>query len=236
MLVSLIIPCYDEADGIPQLCSRLRPLVRQLEAKGGVEIVFVDDGSRDGTQRVIEEQAAALPYRIASHHRNRGVGAAMRTGFAAARGDVLVTLDSDCSYDPERVVDLLEAIASGAEVATGSPYHPKGRVEGVSAWRLVLSRGLSLLYGFALPQRLYTYTSCFCAYRREVIDRLDAPDDGFLGVTQLLASAILSQMRVMEVPAVLTRRRYGQSKIRVLRVAFAHLWYLAALLQRRIRR
>jgi len=231
---SLVIPCYNEETGIPQLCERLRPLLDSLGGDGAVEIVFVDDGSTDSTAEVIAREATGLPYRVATHEQNRGLGAALHTGFAASHGEEIVVLDSDCTYDPDQVPGMLEKLRAGADVVTASPYHPQGRVEGVAGWRLLLSKGLSRLYWLVLPQRLYTYTACFRAYRREAIPDLYAPDPGFLGVTQLLVSGILAKKRVVEVPAVLTTRRFGQSKIRVVQVSWAHMRYISRILLRGI--
>ena len=221
-----MIPCYNEAEGVAQLCKRLRSLVPLVGGKGKVEVIFVDDGSRDGTADRIKIEAKGLPYRIVTHIQNRGLGAALRTGFAESKGAEVVTLDSDCTYDPMQAKDLLRTLRSGYDVVTGSPYHPRGEVVGVEKWRLFMSKSLSRFYWVIVPQRLYTYTSCFRAYRGEVLTQIHATDDGFLGVTQLLVDAILQGYKVGEIPARLTRRRFGQSKIRILRVVISHLRYL----------
>lgn len=226
MQTTLLIPCYNEAEGIPQLCERLRPLIQYLGGSDQLELLFVDDGSTDGTAGVIRRDASDLPFRIVAHEHNRGLGAALKTGFAAMNGEEVVTLDSDCTYDPMQTIELLKVLRSGYDVVTGSPYHPRGEVVGVDGWRLLLSKTLSRMYWVILPQRLYTYTSCFRAYRREIIPRLTARHDGFLAVTQLLVSAILQRARVAEIPACLTSRRFGRSKLRVIRVIFSHMWYL----------
>ncbi len=231
---TLLIPCYNESDGIPQLCAHLRALAPQLIEDGEVEVVFVDDGSLDGTATVIHRHAHGLNYRIVPHDRNRGLGAALRTGFASATGREIVTLDSDCTYDPMRSIDLLRLLREGYDVVTGSPYHPEGHVLGVQGWRLFLSKSLSRLYWLVLPQHLYTYTSCFRAYRTETVAHLDLQNDGFLGVTQLIVSAILRGYKVAELPATLSKRRFGQSKIRVVRVIISHLKYLSYVIYLRL--
>ncbi len=227
MKTTLVIPCYNEVDGIPQLCERLRPLIFELSKKQIVEIIFVDDGSNDGTADQIRGHAKGLPYEIVAHDRNRGLGAALRTGFSASSGDEVVTLDSDCTYDPMQTLQLLEVLRAGNDVVTGSPYHPKGEVVNVALWRLLLSKTLSRMYWVILPNRLYTYTSCFRAYRRETIQKLRFESDDFLAVAEIIVSAVLQGAKVAEVPTRLNSRRYGASKINVVKVSISHLKYMA---------
>jgi glycosyltransferase involved in cell wall biosynthesis len=194
-------------------------------------VVFVDDGSADGTYEAL---AAAFAddgaVRIVRHARNRGITAAILTGAAAARGDIIATLDADCSYDPMIVADLVAPIAAGrADLVTASPYHPRGAVADVPRWRLLLSRTASRLYRRVLPVRLHTYTSCCRAWRAAVAPALVARHPGFLGVTELLVSVIAAGWRVSEVPARLEPRRHGVSKMRTLRVLRGHLGLLLRL-------
>ncbi|HEX9005826.1 MAG TPA: glycosyltransferase family 2 protein [Bacteroidota bacterium] len=220
---TLIIPCYNEVDGIPMLCRRLAPVIDRLRQEGHVDVLFVDDGSFDGTAGAIGREAVGLPYQIISHETNRGIGAALKSAFARTAAQEIVTIDSDCTYDPAAVHTLLALLREGNDIVTASPYHPLGAVVDVPRWRLLLSKSLSLLYGLVLPRRLATYTSCFRAYRGDVIGKLSAPSDGFLAVTELLVSGILAGAAVAELPAVLTRRRFGRSKLRTLRVILGHL-------------
>jgi len=233
MRTSLVIPCYNEQESIRQLCERLEALVQDIGSTDSIEVIFVDDGSTDRTLENLASHATNLPYRIVRHERNRGLGAALRTGIRASDGEEIVTLDSDCTYDPGETPRLLEALRAGASVVTGSPYHPEGHVEGVAVWRLVLSRSLSHLYSLVLPVRLNTYTSMFRAYRRSALPDLDALDDGFLAVTQLLVEPILRGLTVVEVPTTLHVRRYGQSKMSVMRVGLSHLRYIGRVVRMR---
>jgi len=228
--ISLIIPCYNEVDGILQLSERLRLLIPELAQNHEVEIIFVDDGSIDGTADQIRLHAAGLPYTIVAHERNRGLGSALRTGFSMCSGDEIVTMDSDCTYDPMEVIKLLKTLRSGYDVVTGSPYHPQGEVINVSPWRLFLSKTLSRMYWIVLPNPLYTYTSCFRAYKHEVLAKLHFTSNGFLAVTELLVSAILQRAKVAEVPAKLQSRRFGTSKLKVAKVVYSHLKYLIRVL------
>jgi dolichol-phosphate mannosyltransferase len=96
MDVSIVIPCCNEEDSIPQLVTRLFPVVEELRRDRSVEIVFVDDGSTDATYReLVGISADRSEIKIVQHPINRGLGAALHTGFANAAGDIIVTTDSD---------------------------------------------------------------------------------------------------------------------------------------------
>ena len=154
--VSIIIPIFNEQDGVGQLKEKLSILHRLLCDQFDVELVFVDDGSSDNTVSVIKKEFTDSPYlfRVLEHGINRGVGAAFRTGFEAAKAAFVCTIDADCSYSPEGLKKLLEALQStGADIAVASPYHPQGKVEGVPGWRLALSKGCSLLYRLTSSQK-----------------------------------------------------------------------------------
>jgi len=235
MDISIIIPCYNEAQNVPLIAARLFPVVEELEREGAVQVVLVDDGSSDDTFDRLNDLAADRPtVQIVRHERNRGLGAAMRTGFAHARGDLIVTTDSDGTYPFSEIPRILERLTPEVDVVTASPYHPQGGVEGVPPYRLVLSQGASLLYRLLLNWRLHTYTSMFRAYRREVVERVPSTANGFLMPAEFLANAILLGYRVAEFPTVLHVRRYGQSKARVARIILAHLRFQASLIWRRL--
>ena len=179
-LISVIVPVYNEEAGIDHLAQRL-DTVRNMWPDRPLEFVFVNDGSSDQTQIALERVFGAKKHcRIAAHDRNRGVGAAFRTGFGQAKGTIVCTIDADCSYGPENLRLLVEALeAEQADISVASPYHPQGKVDGVPGWRLLLSKGCSLFYQVIAPVKLYTYTSVFRAYRRTVIESVVFREDGF---------------------------------------------------------
>src|SRR4029453_7824526 len=118
--VTVIVPCYDEAEGIPSLLARLETL-----APLPWEVVFVDDGSRDATFTTLLDAARSRSWmRVVRHGTNLGLGAALRTGFDRARAPIVCTMDSDCTYPPERLPELVHLIEQGADIATASPWHP----------------------------------------------------------------------------------------------------------------
>src|SRR5262249_30331929 len=118
--VSVVVPCYDEAEGIPSLLERLETMEPL-----GWEFVFVDDGSGDATFATLLSAARTRPWmRVVKHGTNLGLGAAMRTGFAHAHAPIVCTMDSDCTYLPERLPELVRLVEEGADIVTASPWHP----------------------------------------------------------------------------------------------------------------
>ena len=220
--VSVIVPCYDEADGIPSLLTRLETLVPL-----GWEFVFVDDGSRDATFATLLDAARSRRWmRVVRHGTNMGLGAALRTGFDHARAPIVCTMDSDCTYLPERLPELVHLIEQGADIATASPWHPDSVPAKGGRLRLVLSRAVSWLYQLLIGRDVHTFTCMHRAYRREVVDATRCRANGFGAVAELLLRGMLGGWRVRELPMQLGTRRFGASKLHVGDAVLSHLGLL----------
>jgi dolichol-phosphate mannosyltransferase len=223
-LISVVVPVYNEEAGIDHLSERLET-VRNVWPDRALEFVFVNDGSADRTQAELERVFGGREHcRIAAHDRNRGVGAAFRTGFAHAKGDIICTIDADCSYGPENLRLLVEVLeAEHADISVASPYHPDGKVDGVPAWRLVLSKACSHFYQAIAPVKLYTYTSVFRAYRRSVVESVVFEENGFVSAAEVLIRAAEKGFKIVEVPMTLHARKIGTSKMKIARTIRQHL-------------
>jgi dolichol-phosphate mannosyltransferase len=199
----------------------------------------VDDGSRDETPRRLADLAALdRRVRVLTHPVNRGVGAAMRTGLSAARGDVVVVYDADRTYPPEDIPRLAAALEDGADVATASPFAAGGGSAGVPFGRRLLSRAAASAYRLVVGPRagaLATFTCAFRAYRRSALADLEHQSDGFGAAAEILGRLLLSGRRVVEVPSRLSRRLEGRSKLRLLSASREHLRVLRRLLRLRLR-
>jgi dolichol-phosphate mannosyltransferase len=249
MKLTIIVPCYNEVDNIEKLHDELLPVVEGWlihcrndapDKIHSVEMIFVDDGSRDGTYARLKEffsdNNAGVSFKFLKHQTNLGLGAAIRTGFLSSDGDILMTVDSDGTYKYSEIPALLSMMTSDVDIITASPYHPKGGVIGVPAYRLFLSRGSSFLYRILVDWHVYTYTCLFRAYRSEVIKNTPFNSNGFLAGTEILVKAMLiNGYRTIEFPAVLHKRMYGVSKARIAQTIFSHLMFQAWVLLYRLR-
>jgi len=237
--LSVVLPCYNEEANVGALEARLVPVLRGLSSRfEAIEIVLVDDGSRDGTWAAMQAFKTSAPpgveIRLEKHAANAGLGQAMRTGLTAATGDVVVTTDSDATYRFEEIPALLDVLGPDVDLVTASPYHPRGAVDNVPASRLFFSRGASLMYRILVRGDIHTWTALFRAYRREVIRTVPFASTGFLAGTELLVNAIDAGYRAAEFPTVLHSRVHGVSKAKIARTVRAHLAFQWSLLARRI--
>ncbi|TET53006.1 MAG: glycosyltransferase family 2 protein [Actinobacteria bacterium] len=229
--VSIVIPCYNEERGLPQLISKLAFIKKNLSSSIDLELVFVDDGSIDATYKVLRQKYNnSNNVKILKHAQNRGVGAALRTGFSEVTGNIIVTIDSDCSYDPRQIPKLINTLDKQTDIVIGSPYHPKGGVEGTSFMRMFLSQSLSKVYKVLLSSDLHTYTGIFRAYRRNIIKSIDFKADDFISLSEILVKAILRGYRIREYPTILHCRKFGRSKIHIFATMFHHLRFICRLI------
>lgn len=233
--LTVVVPCYNESAAIGQLVDRLCDLQVDLCDLKLFHVILVDDGSSDDTWQVMHAVSAHMPWiERLQHEENRGITAAVMTGLRAAKTEFVATLDSDCTYDPLQMRQLLDAVDNQVTMVTASPYHPQGAVVGVPSWRLMLSKAASLAYGVIIRTDLHTYTSCFRIYRRSAFVNFEVENQGFVGMAELLWMSVRAGGVVKETPAVLTSRRVGYSKLKTLPVIIGHLRLIGQIIYQRL--
>lgn len=227
MRLSIVIPAYNEAEGVDTTAAKLNKLLARLRKQYEVDVIFVNDGSQDDTAVLLEAAFADDDgVQVVSHERNRGLGVALRTGFAHATGDIVITTDFDGTYHFNTVMQLLAHIlVYDVDIVTASPYHPRGGVEGVPKYRLLFSYTASILYRVLVSWKVHTWTSLFRAYKHDVIENVTFENEDFLSLTEFLINAIKAGYKVSEYPTTLHVRTFGQSSIKIYRVTKAHLRY-----------
>ena len=232
--VSFVVPCFQEE-------AALAVFATQIDEVPADEIVFVDDGSTDGTAAALQHLAGTDPrVRVETHGRNRGVGAAMRTGAQASTGDVVVIYDADRTYPLEDALRLVRALDTegGRDVVTATPFGPDGGLEDVPFFRRLLSGGAAWAYRLVLGRRargINVYTCAFRAWRGPLLRDLVWRSDGFPAAAEMFGRAILAGARVAQEPSTLRSRTEGTSKMRVLPTLRGHLGVLWRLSWARVR-
>ncbi len=220
-LATVVIPAFNEG---PALREHLETILTELAGADGpydYEILVVDDGSVDGTYEIA--QAAAANHenvRVIRHDSNRGLGAALRTAFAAAAGSVVVMYDSDLSYRPAIITDMLvELERSNADLVLASAYMRGGSVVGVPWVRRMLSREANRFLSFATNGRYATITCMVRAYRLDFFRNIETTEDRMEINPELFFKAIKRGAVVSEIPADLrwtSDRARSHAKINVL--------------------
>ncbi|QDV24726.1 glycosyltransferase family 2 protein [Aureliella helgolandensis] len=233
--LAVIVPCYNEAESIQQLSKKLGILAESAAQSFQLELILVDDGSSDTTHGMLCDHFRANEHvRVVRHATNQGIAAAIATGIGATDSPILASIDADCTYDPLLVLAMADLLTEEVDMVVASPYHPGGRVEGVPAWRLQLSRCASRLYGLVLHNKLHTYTSCVRVYRRSAVQRYAVREPGFVGIVELLWAVDAAGGKIVECPAILTVRSFGVSKMKVSSTTYKHVKFLSRILLRRM--
>jgi dolichol-phosphate mannosyltransferase len=228
--LSVVVPCHNEEGNLPRYARELFPALDALGVP--YEAVIVDDGSTDGTAAAAAALAAARgDVRLASLTPNRGLGAALRAGFAESRGEWIAALDADLTFRPETLKDMLAAgAAAGADMVCGSPYLRAADLASVPWARRLPSLMMNALYRGLFGTALTAYTPMFRLYRAAKLRELAPSSDGFEISAEIAARARQRRWKIVEVPAALETRVAGVSKLRRWRELSAHLRLIARLL------
>jgi glycosyltransferase involved in cell wall biosynthesis len=208
MNLSVVMPCFNERDTIREIVRRV------LSEPHSKELIVVDDGSTDGTRDILRELASNHPeIRLIFHEKNSGKGAALRTGFASARGDVVLVQDADLEYDPNEYSVLLAPIEQGqAEVVFGSRFL-SGPRRVLYYWHSVANRLLTTFSNMVTDLNLTDMETCYKVFRREVLDAIVIEEERFGFEPEIVAKvARLKGLRIYEVPISYAGRTYAEGK------------------------
>jgi glycosyltransferase involved in cell wall biosynthesis len=204
---SVVIPTLNEAENLRLLLPTIPPWIDQ--------VIVVDGRSTDATIEVAQSFAPCLPMRVVLEKR-KGKGAALRAGFAAAQGEIIVALDADCSMHPCEIPLLISALTAGADFSKGSRFIQGGGSADLSKFRAIGNRGLTqivkMLYGGSFSDLCYGY---FAFWRRH-LPVINPTCDGFEVETFIKLQAIKAKLRIAEVPSFETLRVHGASNLRAI--------------------
>ena len=203
--VTVVIPALNEAENLPHILPKLPPSV--------YEVILVDGKSTDGTADVARKLYPGI--RIVEQ-RGRGKGDALRAGFQAATGDIVVMLDADGSTDPSEIPAFVKALVDGADFAKGSRFLPGGGTADMPLYRRLGNTGFLLvvgvLFGGSFSDLCYGYN----AFWRRVLPDVLPECDGFEVETWMNLRALRAGLSIAEVPSFEAKRVYGESRLRTI--------------------
>lgn len=210
--LTVLIPMYNEEENVVSTIKKVSDVLYNLNVES--EIVVVNDGSTDNTLKLLKEQADENKrLRIITYEKNKNLGGALKIGFDRSKGDYIITIDSDLSYDAKYIADLYnEAERTNFDIIQGSPYMRGGHALGVPRLRLLISKASNKFFSYVIGANVHTVTGMLRCYKKEVIDSLVLESNGPEIMFEILSKAVLLNFKIKEIPAVLKGREKGKSK------------------------
>jgi glycosyltransferase involved in cell wall biosynthesis len=206
MLLSVIMPCYNEEATLPEILARVRAVPIEKE------IIAVDDHSSDRTYDILCAAAAGDPHMtVIRHPNNRGKGAAVRSGLARASGDIVIVQDADLEYDPNDYHELINPIVAGrVNVVYGSRF--LGKHTGMYFWNALGNKGLTFLTNLLYNCWISDMETCYKAMRTEIMRDLRLESNDFRLEPEITAKVLRRGHRIYEVPVSYLGRTYEEGK------------------------
>lgn len=196
MKLSIVIPCFNEAGNIEKIVNKVIAL--SIENK---EIIIVDDCSTDGTEYILRHDITHKVDRILYHERNMGKGAALRTGFSVATGDIVIVQDADLEYDPKEYEKIVKPITEGkADVVYGSRFADGKAYPGAYRGNLIANKFLTYLSNLFTGLKITDMETCYKAFKLEVIQSVDILENRFGFEPEITAKVAGKGYRIMEIP------------------------------------
>ncbi len=208
MKLSVVIPAYNEVATLPDILDAVRN-----SSVDDLQIIVVDDASNDGTTELLQGQLRQKVDTLVVHDRNKGKGAALKTGIGAAEGSRIIFQDADLEYDPAEYSTLLEALdRSGADVVFGSRFLGRGVSEVSPFWHRMVNGFLTLLSNFFTSYRLTDMETCYKMFPARFLKEVEFEESGFGIEPELTAKAAAAGLTIVEVPISYAQRDFDEGK------------------------
>lgn len=217
--LTVVIPCYNELKSIRNILDAVHKVNLPKE------IIVVDDCSKDGTRDLLQGELRGRFDRLVLHEKNQGKGAALRTGFQHATGDLVIVQDADLEYDPQDWHKLYDLIAAGkADVVFGSRFASRENRPVLRYWHTMINRVLTRFSNMLSDLNLTDMETCYKMFRREIIQKIPLRENRFGFEPEVTAKVARLRVRIYEVPVSYYPRSWAEGKKIGLKDGFRALW------------
>ncbi|NMG21317.1 glycosyltransferase family 2 protein [Brasilonema bromeliae] len=220
MKLSVVIPCFNELGTIGQVIEAVK-----ASPVKDCEIIIVDDCSTDGTRQLLKSRIESQVAQVIYHQKNLGKGAALRTGFAAVTGNIVIVQDADLEYDPQEYPIMIQPILENkADVVFGSRFQSGRPHRVVYYWHRVGNGFLTMLSNMLTNINLTDMETCYKAFRREVIQAIQIQENRFGFEPEITAKVAKMECRIYEVGISYYGRTYKEGKKIGWKDGFRAIW------------
>ncbi len=230
--IAILIPIYNESKNIENLVKKISDISKNYE------IIFIDDDSKDGTKKILENLSKKHNVSYFIRKNKRGYGSALRFGFEKTRNfDVVVTMDADFSHNPKDIPKLIKEIEKGKDVVIGSRYIGGGKIKNWPLLRRITSKLTNSFVRFFLDTNIKDNSAGYRAYKNKFIKKIlgDIKSEGYSIGEEILFLAKKNQAKISEIPVTFLDRTQGKSKAKMIKEAFGLLKMILRLRKRDIR-
>jgi len=208
MRLTVVVPCYNEIETIQKIIDAVK-----ASPVPDCEIIIIDDYSTDGTRELLQNELHTQVDQVIYHDKNYGKGAALRSGFAAVTGDIVIIQDADLEYDPQEYPDMIQPILDGkADIVFGSRFVSGRSRRVVYYWHMVGNHFLTMLSNMLTNINLTDMETCYKAFRREVIQSIKIEENRFGFEPEITAKVAKMGCRIYEVGISYYGRTYEEGK------------------------
>lgn len=237
MKYTIFLPCLNEEDNLKRIPKELIDVLKKDNIKD-YEILIIDDGSTDNSIAVAEMlMKKHKQIRLVKHGRNKGLGEAVKTGIAHAKGEFMIMLDSDFTLHPNQIKSFIDKYdKTKADCISGSPYLHKNGLKNLPIHRIFISKVVNMIYHYLLTKNITALTPIMRLYKTEQLRELGLRSSDYNICAEIIIKLILRKKKVVEIPVVLTTRTLGVSKINFKKEIKNHLKLIMSLIKYRILR